>query len=239
MTKREMQIEVEKRIQLNDPKMIAETKLNSNMIFSLINEAIDLFWKTRYSGLNTKQQGFEQTQKRTDDLRQLVKSKTFDEIQSQNNIYTVTLPEDYSILLGDTVGILPIGKNDCWQKDQNGKYIEKHSDSIEASIETLDRQLSNSFSEHKLKYCFARPLRIQYDNHIDLYTDGTYKVSTYKLMYLSRPLGIKTSDDLTQIYDEFPEHTHMEIVKLAVRLYSANKPTQNYQALVQETQVME
>jgi len=31
----------------------------------------------------------------------------------------------------------------------------------------------------------------------------------------------------------------MEIVKLAVRLYAANKPTQNYNLLAQETQVME
>lgn len=38
-----------------------------------LNEAIDRFIKTRYSGMNVKRESFEQSQKRTDDLRSLVK----------------------------------------------------------------------------------------------------------------------------------------------------------------------
>lgn len=240
MTKRELQIEVERRIQLNDATMVAENKLTSDMIFSLINEAIDLFWKTRYSGLNTKQQGFEQTQKRIDDLRTLISNKVYTrEIIDDNPNYIVQLPEDYCLLLGDTAGILPVGNNECWETDNTGKYIIKQTDTLEATIENIDRQLANSLSEHRLKYCMARPLKLIQNDKIILITDSNYRVVKYMITYLRKPSHIQTNDDLTQEYTDLPDMTHVEIVKLAVRLYSANKPTQNYQALAQETQVME
>lgn len=152
-----------------DPQLIIQDKLTSDTIFSFLNEAIDKFCKTRYSGINAKQEGFEQSQKRIDDLRMLVKSVTYTESNSENLLkiidlgkgkYSVVLPIDYMVLLGDTAGIVPnTTDNQCWEK-QNGEYIVKYGDTIEASIETLDKQLSNSLSEHKLKYNQAKPLRL-------------------------------------------------------------------------------
>lgn len=243
MTRREMQIELERRIQLNDPEAVIKSKLSSDALFTFINEAIDQFWKTRYSGLNTKQEGFEQSQKRIDDLRTLIRNKKYEseEITANGNTYTVTLPEDYVMLLGDTAGIQPMdgAEMKCWQKDSNGEYIIKRGDTIESTIETIDRQLSNSLSEHKLRYSFARPLKLIQDDKVILYTDGNYKVSEYNITYLIKPSKINSSDDLTTEYEDLPAHTHLEIVKTALRLYSATKPTQNYNLLAQETQVME
>ena len=240
MTKRELQIEVERRIQTVDSATIAENKLSSDTIFSFINEAIDLFWKTRYSGVNTKQQGFEQTQKRIDDLRTLVTTKLYTtDIQNNDPKYIVQLPEDYYILLGDTAGIQPNGVNDCWEKDEYGNYVIKNTDTLESTIETVDRQIADSLSEYRLKYCMARPLRLIQGNNIILITDSNYRVSRYELVYLRKPRHIYSNDDLTQEYIDLPAMTHMEIVKLAVRLYAANKPNQNYNLLAQETQVME
>lgn len=241
-----MQIELERRIQLNDPETMIKNKLTSDTLFAFINEAIDQFWKTRYSGLNTKQQGFEQSQKRIDDLRTLIKTKkyTSNDIKIEENVYKITLPEDYVILLGDSAYIKPSdtfnnGINKCWQKDKNGKYIAKRCDTIESTIETIDSQLQNNLSEHKLKYTFARPLKLIQGNEIALYTDGKYKISEYDINYLIRPSKINSSDDLTTEYEDLPSHTHLEIIKIALRLYSATKPTQNYNLLAQETQVME
>lgn len=126
MTERQMQIEVERRLQLMDPSLVVENKLSSDTIIAFINEAIDKYYKTRYSGINFKQQGFEQTQKRIDDLRTLIKTKVFSsDINEQDNTYTVTLPSDYVLLLGDTAGITPNGENDCWEKDNKGAYKSK------------------------------------------------------------------------------------------------------------------
>mgnify|MGYP000050809541 CR=1 FL=1 len=40
-----------------DPNLVIKDKLST--IISFINEAIDKFYKTRYSGINFKAQGFE------------------------------------------------------------------------------------------------------------------------------------------------------------------------------------
>lgn len=242
MTDRGFQIEFERRLQLMDPNLVIKDKLSSDTIISFINEAIDKFYKTRYSGVNFKAQGFEQTQKRIDDLRTLIKNKKYTEgsiNKSDRNSYSVELPEDYVLLLGDTAGIQPSNLNECWETNERGEYIIKYTDTLESTIETLDRQLSNSLSEHKLKYCQARPLKLIQDNNVILYTDGKYKVSEYEITYLAKPSDINPSNITNTEYTDLPEHTHMEIVKMAIQIYLATKPMQHYNAYSNEIASME
>lgn len=242
MTDRGFQIEFERRLQLMDPNLVIKDKLSSDTIISFINEAIDKFYKTRYSGVNFKAQGFEQTQKRIDDLRTLIKNKKYTEgsiNKSDRNSYSVELPEDYVLLLGDTAGIQPSNLNECWETNERGEYIIKYTDTLESTIETLDRQLSNSLSEHKLKYCQARPLKLIQDNNVILYTDGNYKISEYQITYLAKPSKIDSSNITNTEYTDLPEHTHMEIVKMAIQIYLATKPMQHYNAYSNEIASME
>lgn len=242
MTDRGFQIEFERRLQLMDPNLVIKDKLSSDTIISFINEAIDKFYKTRYSGINFKAQGFEQTQKRIDDLRTLIKNKkyTANSInKGDRNSYSVELPEDYVLLLGDTAGIQPSNLNECWEANERGEYITKYTDTLESTIETLDRQLSNSLSEHRLKYCQARPLKLIQDNNVILYTDGKYKVSEYEITYLAKPSKINSSNITNTEYTDLPEHTHMEIVKMAIQIYLATKPMQHYNAYSNEIASME
>lgn len=242
MTNRGFQIEFERRLQLMDPNLVIKDKLSSDTIISFINEAIDKFYKTRYSGINFKVQGFEQTQKRIDDLRTLIKNKkyTANSInKGDRNSYSVELPEDYVLLLGDTAGIQPSNLNECWETNERGEYIIKYTDTLESTIETLDRQLGNSLSEHKLKYCQARPLKLIQDNNVILYTDGKYKVSEYEITYLAKPSEINSSNITNTEYTDLPEHTHMEIVKMAIQIYLATKPMQHYNAYSNEIASME
>lgn len=242
MTQREFQIEFERRLQLMDPNLVIKEKLTSDTIISFINEAIDKFYKTRYSGINFKAQGFEQTQKRIDDLRTLIKNKKYTEgsiNKSDRNSYSVELPEDYVLLLGDTAGIQPSNLNECWETNERGEYIIKYTDTLESTIETLDRQLGNSLSEHKLKYCQARPLKLIQDNNVILYTDGNYKISEYQITYLAKPSKIDSSNITNLEYTDLPEHTHMEIVKMAIQIYLATKPMSHYNAYSNEIASME
>lgn len=148
-------------------------KPTSNDTEYWINRGILKFVKTRYTGTNYRQKGFEQDQKRTDDLRTLVKNL---ELPVSNG--EVEFPVDYMYLLGDRAGILPVGENNqCWKKDEEGEYIIRYTDTLEATVETIDRQLENSLSEHNLHYCQARPLRLIVGNKIQFYTDNKYKVS--------------------------------------------------------------
>lgn len=242
MTQREFQIEFERRLQLMDPNLVIKEKLTSDTIISFINEAIDKFYKTRYSGINFKAQGFEQTEKRIDDLRTLIKNKKYTESlinKSDRNSYSAELPEDYVLLLGDTAGIQPSNLNECWETNERGEYIIKYTDTLESTIETLDRQLNNSLSEHKLKYCQARPLKLIQDNNVILYTDGNYKISEYQITYLAKPSKIDSSNITNLEYTDLPEHTHMEIVKMAIQIYLATKPMQHYNAYSNEIASME
>lgn len=242
MSPRELQIEVERRLQLINPELSLAGKLPSDTIMSFINEAIDKFWKTRYSGLNFKQRGFEQDQKRTDDLRTLVTKHTYKDtnISKINQVeYTVTLPDDYVILLGDTAGISPADGviNNCWEKDALGNYKIKYSDTIEGTIETVDRIKENSLSEYHLKYTKAKPIRLIQDNTITLYTDGNYKVAEYTIEYLKRPSKVTLVGTPTDEYTDLPTHTHMEIVKMAVQLILGTLP--NYNVYSNEVNTME
>lgn len=246
MTNRQLQIEFERRVQLINPELLLTSKLNSDTIFSFINEAIDKFYKTRYSGLNTHRTGFEQTQKRIDDLRTLIVTETYDSdaiTTTGNGKYIIDLPYDYVLLLGDTAGIIPTETNICWEKDKTtDQYVIKKADTIEATIETIDKQLNNSLSEHNLKYCEARPLRLIQGNEIQLFTDGKYKVTEYTLTYLSQPQKINPSNITNDEYTGLPQHTHMEIVKMAVQLYLAttsNNENNSYSVYSAEVNSME
>ena len=225
-----------------DPELIHSDKLTSDMIFSFLNEAIDKFYKTRYSGINYKSEGVEQSQKRIDDLRNLIKTiKITTDIQKDNNVYKVNLPNDYTLLLGDTAGIQPADDyvDPCWELDDNGNHVVKYNDTIETTIETIDRQLHNSLSEHLLKYSTARPLRLIQGNNVLLFTDGKYKVSEYTMTYLSQPKHLDSKNITNTEYTSLPAHTHMEIVKMAVQLYLATKPMQHYSAYSAEVNTME
>ena len=205
-----------------------------------LNRGLEKFWKTRYSGINAKTQAFEQTQKRIDDLRTLVTTLTYtDDITPEGDCYKVNLPENYVILLGDTAGIAPNGTNECWEMNSDGSYKVKTTDTLEASIETLDRQLANSLSEHRLKYCQAKPLRLVQNNEVLLSTDGNYKVVYYRLVYLRRPFKIDIHTAPFEDYTDMPEHTHSEIVKLAAKMYIENQKDPRYNTLSNEVNEME
>ena len=139
-----------------------------------LNQGLEKFCKTRYSGTNYKSKGFEQDQKRIDYLRTLVRTKIFqldeeswnliqegggkyktdqgsysnvesvpmDKIQADSETtFYIRLPKNYMFLLGDSVSIIPVkGKSvECAKKDNDGNIIPIVGDTLEASIETINR----------------------------------------------------------------------------------------------------
>ncbi len=221
------------------------TKPTTNEEEYFLNAAVEQFYKTRYSGMNIKQKGFEQDQKRIDDLRRLVVDKiyTSDEITESGITYSVDLPDNYILYLGSTAGIVPANDEAarCWDKDEDGNYIVHRSDTLEGTVYTLDRMLENSLSEHRLHYTAAKPIRLMAGDKINLYTDGNYKVSEYRLTYLRLPEKIQLLDreDMFEEYTDLPEHTHLEIVKLAAQLYIENQVDPRVRTYPQQVQTME
>lgn len=211
-----------------------------------LNTGVDKFIKTRYSGLNSKQQGFEQSQKRTDDIRTLVVSSNISVDQLTDYVaddtypyFKIDLPSDYMFHISDTVGIKPVDTNTCWPTNSQGGYITKYGSAIEATADTLVNILNNSLSEYHLNHCTAKPVRIIRLNEVNLYTDNSYIIDEYRITYIRKPLVIDLMTSPTADYTDMPEHTHTEIVKLAVEMYLENKNNPRVQTYPQEVATME
>lgn len=197
---------------------------------------LNKFIKTRYSGINFKQKGFEQDQKRIDDLRTLVTRKTY-QFDTYLEEYVVTLPTDYMFTLGETAVIFSY--NTCWPVDPSGQPRTKNTDVLEATVENIDRQKENTLSEYRLHGRSARPLRLYEGNEIHLYTDSNYNVKSYILTYLRMPNKINLTERPFEEYTDMPASTHQEIVKMAAQLYLENQANPRYQSYVNEVNQME
>lgn len=197
---------------------------------------LDKFIKTRYSGINFKRKGFEQDQKRIDDLRTLISNKVY-QFTVYPEEYTVVLPDDYMLALGETAVIFSY--NPCWPVGPSGQPRTKNTDVLEATIENIDQQRQNSLSEYRFHGNNARPLRLFMGNEIHLYTDGNYNIKNYILTYLRNPKRISLTESPFSEYTDMPAATHLEIVKLAAELYLENKANPRYQSYVNEVSTME
>lgn len=212
------------------------TKPTTSDIEYWLMAGLDKFIKTRYSGINFKQTGFEQDQKRIDDLRTLVTRKSY-QFTTYPEEYTVTLPDDYMFTVGETAVIFSYDY--CWPVGPSGQPRTKNTDVLEATVENIDRQRQNTLSEYRLHGRSARPLRLYEGNEIHLYTDGNYNIRNYILTYLRTPKKISLTDAPFDEYTDMPVATHNEIVKLAVELYLENKANPRYQSYMNEVSTME
>jgi hypothetical protein len=188
-----------------------------------LNRGLDKYFTTRYTGFNVKQQGFEQSQKRIDDLQTCMRHTT---LTSNATIspYTFALPSDYVFLVSDTCEISPTDGSsqlECWPKDADGKPIPKQTITLEHTHDTLGQALLNTLSEHRFMFGKAKPLRVIHDGYIRLHTDGTYKPSSYSIWYLTKPTPINIHSNFTSEYLGMPKHTHPEILQIAITLFLA------------------
>ena len=199
-----------------------------------LNMAIRRFVKTRYAGLNVRSTGFEQTQKRIDDLRTLVTHYSDNTSTSSDypNGYKYQLPvadsgigdEDYWFTLGEESGITA--------DDSPVVGI------IECTIDEYRARIDDPFSEHISHYGFPKPLRIFNGDSVELIGDGTYVYDTYYLTYLRSPATVDNVPAGTTDCD-LPEHTHDEIVKLAASMMLENVEQPRYQTHMNEVNTME
>lgn len=205
-----------------------------------LNSALQQFATTRYTGMNSKLESFEQTQKRIDDLRNLVIYVKLTAIGSGDQ-YTISIPNNYMYLLGTTAQISPADglTIDCWPVDSNGNYIIKNTDPIEGTIDTVDRIKDNSLSEYHLHYTKARPIKVQKGSEILFYTDGNYKVNSADIQYMRYPVKIDLHTSPYSEYSDIPQHAILEVIKLAAKLYIENKMDARYNTISNEISTME
>ena len=198
MRERDFQINVERQLNNIITNYNDTIKFPSDTLFHFINKAKDEYVKQNF-------RVFQRNQEITDNIRTLVNTKSYTtySFSKLGNKWETDYPEDYMFALGENVYI-SIKDNKC------NNLITRESDVIEATIETVSSRLSNSLSDHRLRYNQAKPIRV--------YTDGKYDISSYELTYLRKAKDLGTLQDLTKEYTDLPENTHQDIVDLAVQM---------------------
>ncbi len=149
-----------------------------------INLAIIKFVKTRYSGFNVKKEAVEQTQKRVEDLRTLVKEVRITPTDPSTpatsykpNSVTAALPDDYWVTLGEDVTIT-VGTTDS----RVGVY--------QITSDKYSQLIEDPYSPHILHYDTAKPLRLFNGSVVEIIDDGNYTTKYYHLRYLKVPLFV-------------------------------------------------
>lgn len=244
-----------------------------------LNNSIRKFGKTRYGGMNVKSTSFEETQKRIDDLRTLIENVTVAAVSSTAsdypNGYRWDLPSDYWFALAEEANITV-------------SATTTRVGIVECTIDEYRQRLDDPYSEHKLHYTLAKPLRLFNGNTVELISDGNYTVDDYYLTYFKKPqevdvanvasgsivagttYGVYNTDGSYVTYNSInyysgstfiglsgtttytesgtstvntscnlPEHTHDEIVKLAVSMMLENIEQPRYQTYQNEVNTIE
>jgi len=166
----------------------------------------------KYSSKNND--GFEQTEKRTAELGELVTNAilsplTYNPLLNVNNGVFVDLPNDYPT----NVFWLPIYEEVTINKKCDNNFIKlpvKETTHVE-----LNQLKKDPFNKPTIKNDLV--FRLRYSDHKhELVTDGTFNVTSYQLRYIKKPQDINLTTNLTAQVSELSDFVHPEILDKTV-----------------------
>jgi len=180
------------KLELDKIDSLQYPAFTANEIDYLLNSAIKKFVKTRYSGTNVKNQSVEETQKRIDDLKTLVREATVScsagTIKPNSYVLTsgfndaVFASAKYWLSLGEEVNIVITSSS-----------VQKRQGVTPITSDTYRFHIDSPFSEHILHYDCAKPLRLFYNNTIEFITDGNYSINSAYIRYIKEPIPVNAT----------------------------------------------
>jgi len=223
MTIAEMHIEFKFRLDkldaLNYPNFLPEE------VDLILNNAQDRFIKQRYGFNNNKRQAFEETQKRTEDLKNIT-------------INGVLTPQAYSVDNIDTNARFVILPTNHWFtiQERAGITCDYCGTPVTQRVEVIP--ITHAEASKSLKDPFAKPnnekvLRLTVAGKVELISSCT--IVDYQLRYLRQPVAMDVN---TNTDCELSEHTHNELVDLAVSIALEgieSKRTNSFNPLINNT----
>jgi len=215
-----------------------DSQQNENLLIPEIdwtlNEAMNLFIKIIAQPRLVSYTGFEKNQRTIDDIRTLVKNNQCFNVS--NNV--LPLPNNY---LHFIKGYTLLSKEGCTPDEQENNsrnrfkkarlFITKHNDLFE----------ENTFTKSSFEWGEVNALF--FDGGLRFYTDNTFTIKECCLSYIRKPLYIHNAINFyTGTYSlpsgiiltgsqncELPEHTHSEIVDIAVMLATGELYASDFQ----------
>lgn len=197
-----------------------------------LNQAVSKFCKLRTNGDFVHQTGYEETEKRFNDLKGLLTFATLNtkEVDRTNQLYDsfkYEYPKEMMYTLSETFEI----------QDSNGDN-KTNVPVFECTADNFMFRVTNSLTDFHYRGHYARPLRVRTSNGCLLLTDKNYSISKYFLQYLKYPTKI-TLDNPNEEYPDFINIILYEIIKIAAQMYIENKKDQRYQTLSNEVNTQE
>lgn len=190
-----------------------------------INQAVAKFVKERFNGAPPRGTGYEETEKRTRDLINLLKEETvtsFDvEEYDSYDSYSYNYPDDMMFVLNEDVVI------------DTAKGKKMNTCVFECTADSFMYRVNNSLTDFHYKLGRARPLRVRTKEGFRLLTDKNYKIYSYTLGYLKVPEEV-TSQDIHYEYQDFEDYIWLEITKIAAQMYVENQSEPRYRTLTNE-----
>jgi hypothetical protein len=203
------------KLELDKVDSLAMPNLLTEEIDDALNIAMDLFINQRAFGVNLKRETLEETQKRTDDLRNLTKNyrvaPAIPTIDNKENGVFVTLPQDYRHAIQEEAVIT---YTDC-NNTTKTKTVKVKPITHDRYNKIKEDPFNKPYNDEVQRLPFS-------NNTYELLTAAGETVNTYILRYLKLPLLIDKAQIQTPLgvpgtgVIELATHTHNEIVKLAV-----------------------
>lgn len=215
MNAKNMQIEFERRIQLVDPTLTIDEKPNSDLIFSILNEAQDRYVMLNYVGDDQMESETNTHTRNTDSIKSLLVEKELTSTgTTANGITRYRLPhlatEEYFLYVHSYSKVKGTYKqytdfvkvdNQLVKYRDLGKFIKTAYNS------PIIRQPAVALvSDPTTKY-----------NYMEVVVDPYTTLGNVILTYYRKPLRFNTTDGAAQC--ELPESVHSEIVDLAVNMF--------------------
>ena len=196
-----------------------------------VNQAIVKFAKDRFNGNPIKRTSYEQNEKRTRDLINLLREDKTSEFTVSSHVdydqYEYHYPSDMMFVLNEDVVISNM--EDQYPMD---------TCVFECTADSFMYRINNKLTDFHYRFHRARPLRIRTKDGFRLLTDKKYKINSYTLGYIKVPDEI-TPEDPYKEYTDFEDYIWLEIIKIAAQMYIENKGDQRYKTITQEVLTQE
>lgn len=188
----------------------------------LLNRAIERFIKQRYSSKgNTKFDGFEEDQKRIDDLRGVLTTQKLTPLILQGlNLYTIQLPDNYWFRIRVT---LDINNITCSKTILNHKVRTIQHNSL---TDAIDDPFNKPSIDDGAIITFE-------GSNILVYTANDFIPDALNITYIKRPTTLDINSTPLQVPD-LTEETHREIIDIAVSMALEIIESQRYQSNLNE-----
>jgi hypothetical protein len=211
----EFDITLDKRFTSQTPEFPPE------VVDYFMNEGLARYVKTRYGKNNLYRAGFEEIQKRTDDLKNIVKTVIIETepVDYEENVdrVDIDLAPGYWFFLRGRVLVNNESCGDKWKK----LTLVQQDD-----LETVEGDPFN-------KTYYDEPVGYFEDGDIFVQNDGSFTTPKYKLTYLRKPAVVNVGTYGGPVVEfDMPEHTHKEIVQFAAMIAVENIESPRVQTLI-------